>query len=209
MQTKVRHNRDKRSPLSWPAESTDSSHLMVNWAGIPPARPRSGPQNRIGIRRGRLFHLGVLRQLAGMHGKRRPDPDRIGLMIPSRVGSIRMDQNAEIAVVEHQPRDQLGKYVAGKGHLVHGLIVRTDLDVVPPPKRDREALADPGAQLLGLGPRRRRIVVDMGVVARDLAHWSRTARPRLTRHCLRSTPSLPLNRSMIAATGRGVNVARP
>src|SRR5437899_2211878 len=105
------------------------------------ASPRSGAQNRIGIRRGRLFHLGVLRQLAGMHGKRRPDPDRIGLMVPARVGGIRMDQNAEIAVVEHQPRDQLGKYLAGKGHLVHGLIVRADLDVVPASERDREALA--------------------------------------------------------------------
>ena len=90
-------------------------------------------------------------------------------MIPARVGRVRMDQNAQFAVVEHQPGHQFGKYLPGKGHLIHGLVVRTDLDVVPAPERDREALADPGAQLLGLGPRRRRIVIDMGVVACDLA----------------------------------------
>src|SRR5688572_29170308 len=93
-------------------------------------------------------------------------------------------------MVEHQPGHQFGKYLAGKGHLIHGLIMRTDLDVVPAPERDREPLPDPATQLLGLGPRRRRIVIDVGVVARDLAEGSRTARLRLTRHCLRSTPSL-------------------
>src|SRR3982751_2488675 len=85
-------------------------------------------------------------------------------------------------MIEHQPGHQFGEYLPGKGHLVHGLIMRADLDVVPASERDREALADPGAQLLGLGPRGRRVVVDMGVVTRDLAQGSRTARPRLTRH---------------------------
>src|SRR4029078_926825 len=78
---------------------------------------------------------------------------------------------------------------------IHGLVVRTDLDVVPPSKRDREALADPGAQLLGLRPGGRRVVVDMGVIASDLADRSRTARFRLTRHRVGSLPSFPLNRS--------------
>ena len=54
-------------------------------------------------------------------------------------------------MIEHQPGYQFGEYLPGKGHLVHGLIVRADLDVVPPSERDREPLADPGAQLLGLG----------------------------------------------------------
>src|SRR5207302_9783773 len=104
------------------------------------------------------------------------DPERIGKMIPARVCRVRMDQNAQASMIEHQPRHQFGKYFGGKGDLKHGLIVRTYLDVVPAPQSDGETLTDPGAQPLGLQPRCRRIVIDVSVVACDLARRSRSRR---------------------------------
>ena len=76
-------------------------------------------------------------------------------------------------MVEHQPRHQRGKQLPGKGHLIHRLIVRTDFHVMPAPERDGKALADPATQPLGLGAGDRRIVIDVRVVACDLARRSR------------------------------------
>ena len=114
------------------------------------------------------------RQSVSVHGKRSTDPERIGQMIPAWVGRIRMDQNAQASMIEHQPRHQFGKYFGSKGDLTHGLIMRAHLDVVPTPQGDGETLADPGAQPLGLRPRCRRVVVDVSVVACDLACRSRS-----------------------------------
>ena len=41
-------------------------------------------------------------------------------------------------LVQHQPRHQLGKYLVGERDLIHRLVVRTDLDVVPAPERHRK-----------------------------------------------------------------------
>ena len=135
-------------------------------------------------------------------------PIQIGsaAMVPARIGRVRMDQNAQIAMVEHQPGHQFGEYLAGKGHLVHGLIVRTDLDVVPAPERDREALADPGCATArprpASSPDRNRYGRGSSRSRSGVADRPPPAHPSL--------PSLhaivALDRSMIAATGGVVNV---
>src|SRR6478672_13884617 len=76
-------------------------------------------------------------------------------------------------MVEHQPRHQGRKQLCGKRHLIHRLVVGTYLDVMPASERDGKPFADPAAQPLGLGARRRRVVIDMGMVACDLAQRSR------------------------------------
>src|SRR5947207_6525654 len=109
-----------------------------------------------------------------MHRQRRSDPERIGEMIAARVGGVGMYQNAQSPVVEHQPWHELRKDFLRKGDLVHGLIMRADLDVVPAPERDGKALAHPVAQPLGVTARGGWIVVDMGVIACDLAGRARS-----------------------------------
>src|SRR5260370_26007567 len=88
------------------------------------AQETSRTEMRLRIRRRRMVHRGLLRQSVAMHGKQSTDPERIGKMIPARVRRVRMDQNAQSSMVEHQPGHQFGKYLRGKGHLKHGLIVR-------------------------------------------------------------------------------------
>jgi len=95
---------------------------------------------RIGF--GRVLRGRLVRQLVAMHVKRRPDPEWIDKMIPARIGRVRMHQDAQAAMVEHQPRHQGGKQLPGKGHLIHRLIMRTDFHVMPAPERDGKALAD-------------------------------------------------------------------
>jgi len=123
-------------------------------------------------RRGRL-RTGLLRQRLPMHGEGRSNPERIYKVIPARVRRVRVDQNAQAAVVKHQPRHQRGKQLRSKGHLKHCLIVGTYLHVMPAPQGDGKTLAYPSAQALGLQPRSRRIVIDVSVVACDLAGRSR------------------------------------
>ena len=115
-----------------------------------------------------------------MHRQRRADPERIGKMIAARVAGVGMYQNAQSPVVEHQPWHELRKDFLRKGDLVHGLIMRADLDVMPAPERDGKALAHPVAQPLGGRARRRRIVIDVGVIACDLVERARAL--RLTGH---------------------------
>src|SRR4051794_21649256 len=76
-------------------------------------------------------------------------------------------------MIEHQPRHKHRKYVRGKGDLKHGLVMRTYHDVVPTSQGHGKTFADPSAQALGLGACRRRIVVDMGMIACDLGNRSR------------------------------------
>ena len=81
-------------------------------------------------------------------------PIQIGSARWSRRGvSVRVEQNAQPAMIEHQPRHQFGEHLSGKGHLVHRLIVGADLHVVPSAKRHRKALADPARRNCSASPR--------------------------------------------------------
>src|ERR1700738_5583099 len=99
---------------------------------------------RIGF--GRVLRGRRVRQLVAMHVKRRPDPEWIDKMIPARIGGVGMDQNTQAAMVWPQPRHQRGKQLRGKGHLKHGLIMRTDFHVMPASERDGKTFADPCTQ---------------------------------------------------------------
>ena len=79
-------------------------------------------------------------------------------MIPARVVRVRVDQDAQAAVVEHQPGHQCGKQLRRKGHLVHGLIVGTDFDVMPSSQGDGKTLVHPSAQPLGLQTREHPVI---------------------------------------------------
>src|SRR3984893_6351646 len=59
----------------------------------------SGAKMRFCIRQGRLLDGGLLGQFVRVHGERLADPQRIGKMIPARVRGVRMDQNAQSAVI--------------------------------------------------------------------------------------------------------------
>jgi len=90
-------------------------------------------------------HLGLFRELVAMDGERRPDPERSARW--SGADSLcSVHQNAQAAMVQHQPGHQLRENLAGKGYLIHGLIVRPYFHVVPSPERDRKALAQPCPQ---------------------------------------------------------------
>jgi multisubunit Na+/H+ antiporter MnhC subunit len=53
--------------------------------------------------------------------------------------------------------------------LKHGLIAGTYFHIMPTSQRDGKTFVDPSAQALALEARCRWIVIDMGVIARDLA----------------------------------------
>jgi hypothetical protein len=108
-----------------------------------------------------------------MHGNRRPNPKRVCKMIPPRIRRVRMNQNTQCSMIEHQPWHQGGKDLRGKGDLKHRLIMRTHFHVMPASQGDGKALTHPTAKLLGLRTRRRRIVIDVGVIARDFVYRSR------------------------------------
>ena len=142
-----------------------------------------------------------------VHGERPADPKWIGEMVPARIGRIGVNQNAQAAVVQHQPGHQFGKHLGRKGDLIHGLIVRPNLDVMPAPKRDREALVHPCTQLLGLGPACRRIVVDMSVKACDFGDrpWGNSPCIRHVRIPSRFHPSARQTRRRAVATHSGMH----
>ena len=94
-------------------------------------------------------------------------------VVAARIGGVGMDQDAEAGMVQHQPRHQGREHLLGERDLVHRLIVRPDLDVMPVAEPHHEAFADQGAQPLGGRARGRRIVIDVGVVARDLGQRPR------------------------------------
>src|SRR3979490_735690 len=94
-------------------------------------------------------------------------------MIPARIRRVWMDENTQAPMVEHQPRHQRRKHLRCKGNLKHGLVVGTYFDVMPASQRDGKTLVDPRAQTLGLRATGRRIVIDVSVIACDLAGRSR------------------------------------
>jgi len=101
------------------------------------------------------------------------DPDGVGEMVLARIGRIGVNQDAEAAMIEHQPRYQRREDILGKGDLKHRTIMRADLRVVPAAQPDHEALADPVAQLLRNLSCGGRVIVDMGMIAGDLRDGSR------------------------------------
>src|SRR5437879_2984793 len=94
-------------------------------------------------------------------------------MMRAQVRRGRRDEHAQGPVVKHQPRHDRGKQGRSKGHLKHCLIVGTHRDVVPAPQGDGKAFIYPRAQPLGFQARRRRIVIDVSMIACDLAGRSR------------------------------------
>jgi hypothetical protein len=108
-----------------------------------------------------------------MHGNRCPNPKRICKMIPPRIRRVRMNQNAQCSMIEHQPWHQGGKHVHGKGDLKHRLIMRTHSHVMPASQGNGKSLTYPTAKLLGLRTRRRRVVIDVSVIACDFVYRSR------------------------------------
>ena len=125
------------------------------------------------VRRRWLLYGIFVRQLLPMHGNRRPDPKRVCKMIPPRIRCVWMNQNAQCSMIEHQPWNQGRKHLRGKGDLKHRLIMRSHFHVMPASQGDGKALTHPTAKLLGLRTRRRRIVIDVGVIARDFVYRSR------------------------------------
>jgi hypothetical protein len=89
------------------------------------------------------------------------DPEGIGEMVPARIGRVGVNQNAEAAMVEHQPWHQRREDIRGEGDLKHRPIMRADLDFVPAAESDHETLADPRAQLLRNLSRAGRVIIDV------------------------------------------------
>ena len=150
--------------------STPWTDRIAAMSGRPALNPLGlRRQNRLGIRWKRQLRIGVIRQLLAMKHQGRSNPERVCQMIPARVRRVRMDQNAQAAVVEHQPRHQRRKYLTRKGDLKHRLVVRADFHVMPATQGDGKTFADPCSQLLGFRSRGRGIVIDVSVKACDLA----------------------------------------
>src|ERR1700755_1887019 len=115
----------------------------MRWAGWISQWADLCRQMRRGVRLQRLFGHALARQLFVVDRQRRPDPEGIDGMIAAWVGGVRMDQDAEAEMVEHQPRHQGREDFVGEGDLVHRAIVRTYLGVIPAPEPHRKALTDP------------------------------------------------------------------
>lgn len=128
---------------------------------------------RRGVHHRRGFGRRRGRQLVVMDRQRTADPERIGHMIPPRVRRVGMDQNTQPAVIEHQPRHQAREDVLAKRDLDHRAIMRADPDIVPAADLHSKALADPPHQPFSRGARRRRVVVDVRMIARDLGERAR------------------------------------
>src|SRR4051794_24187686 len=121
-----------------------------------------------------LLCFGMLWQNVAMDRQRLPDPEGIGEMIPSRICRVRVNQNAKAAMIEHQPWHERGENIPGKGDLKHCPIVRAHFRIVPVAEPDYKALADPRAQPLRDRSRGGRVVIDVGVVARDFRKGPRS-----------------------------------
>src|SRR5579872_5969701 len=70
-----------------------SRRFRWSWTGDNHVRLRL--DNRIRVGRKRFLLLGLLGEDFAVNGKRRADPDRVVKMIPPRIGSVRMNQNAQ------------------------------------------------------------------------------------------------------------------
>src|SRR6266700_12557 len=88
-------------------------------------------------------------------------------MVDVVVAGQRMDENAVLAAIEHEPGHETRKILDGEGDLVHADRVRSDWPVMPiselcPRELRRDAPTNHGSVLA-----RCRIVVEMGVVTSD------------------------------------------
>src|SRR5882757_3708177 len=139
-------------------------------------------RSRVGFQS--LLCLSLFWQDLAMDGKRFADPERIGEMIPARVGRVGVNQNAESAMVEHQPWYQGSGNIRGEGDLKHRPIMRANLRVVPAAEPDHKTLAYPCAQLLRNPSRCGRVVIDVGMIAGNLRDGARLEyRFRLNHRC--------------------------
>jgi hypothetical protein len=131
-------------------------------------------------------------------------------MIAPRIRRVRMNQNAQCSMIEHQPRHQGGKHVRGKGDLKHRLIMRTHFHVMPTSQGDGEALTYPTAKLLGLRTRRRRIVIDVSMIACDFVYRSRCQHFRQISQLgtFFSLPSYPARGARSMAARSSIRVAK-
>ena len=118
------------------------------------------------IRLRRVFGLTYRRQFLIVNQKGRSDPEGVVDVVPSWVHCIGMNEDAQAAMIEHQPGHKGREELLGKGDLKHRAIMRADADVMPAAKLYRKALTDPGAQLLCGGARGRRIIIDVSMIAR-------------------------------------------
>ncbi len=117
-----------------------------------------------------------------MNRKRRSDPERIVGVISSWVHCVGMDENAEAAMVQHQPRYQRREMLFGEGDLKHRAVMRANAQIMPAAELHRKAFTDPRAQLFGRGSRRHRIVIDVSVIARNFRDWPWDRRSRCFAH---------------------------
>lgn len=114
-----------------------------------------------------------------MHAERAADPDRVDQVVALGVGGVGVDEDAQAAVVQHQPGDQRGEDFGGEGDLVHGLLVRADRLVAPVAEAHAKTLADALAQPFGVPALRLISVIDVSVIAGDFRKRSRIVRPGL------------------------------
>lgn len=118
------------------------------------------------IRLRRVFGLAYRWKFLVVYQKRRSDPEGVVDVVPSWVYRIGVKEDAQAAMIEHQPGHQRCKELLGKGDLEHRAIMRADADVMPAAKLYRKALTDPGAQLFCGRARGRRIIIDVSMIAR-------------------------------------------
>jgi hypothetical protein len=122
------------------------------------------------IRLRRVFGLAYRRQFLIVNRKGRSDPEGVVDVVPSWVHRIGMNEDAQAAMIEHQPGHQGREELLGKGDLKHRAVMRADADVMPAAKLHRKAFTDPVAQLLGSRSRGRRIIIDVSMIARDFGY---------------------------------------
>ena len=104
---------------------------------------RRNMRRRIWLRRS--FRLAFEWKLLVVDRKARSDPEGIDDVVPTRIGSVGMNEDAQATMVEHEPRHQCGEDVIGKGDLEHGPVTRTDPCIMPAAELYRKAFADPRA----------------------------------------------------------------
>jgi hypothetical protein len=122
------------------------------------------------IRLRRVFGIGYRWKFLIVYQKGRSDPEGVVNVVPSWVDRIGVNEDAQAAMIEHQPGHQRCKELLGKGDLEHRAIMRADADVMPAAKLYRKALTNPGAQPFGGRAGGRRIIIDVSMIARDFGY---------------------------------------
>src|SRR6266849_2508594 len=87
-------------------------------------------------------------------------------MVGVSVAGLRMHQNRKLRAIQHEPRDNPGKFVRRKLDLVHRDRMRPDGLVAPAPHLDGEVLLELLADMRG-GLTRTFIVINVGVITFD------------------------------------------